>query len=511
LSTSCLKTDMSRRRMAPETPWSAAQIEGGRGGSDVKRLLRLLRYELKARYTLRAVVWEAVWTVLVVWVALSAPQSLTAHFVVPLLTAVLILPGLGFGLTKPDVDFVFATQADPAEVLLLRATAMVLSQLPVAVAVSALFVLTSPGGLLWYTISLVFLSIFSILMGAAVGPAPLRFKDVGLALGLLSFFASFVRPELLPTYGLVNPSPLYAAYSGALAALMYAFFPRKRVRELAVNAYGVLAVAVPRVSEPEERAEAHAQFGTPWRAVWVTSSTYYRRRGEMFIRASTLKTGLVISLVAAAAGYAAARLSPPDLAEVVLAFQSFFVFFMFFGIAANTIMGERLWLSLSGDADLYFRYRMLARSALAAVFVTPLVAEAAALALLFPPALHLIPGLASIPLVVPAASWLVAAYSGQPQMRELDLLQSPPRMSHRSYLAILLAIAYYLFAFAPYYMAVAASYIGDLSHLLYAAAQAWSAVLLLLSALFFYATTLSRWRRTVWSWFVNKLSENGYV
>jgi polyferredoxin len=96
-------------------------------------------------------------------------------------------------------------------------------------------------------------------------------------------------------------------------------------------------------------------------------------------------------------------------------------------------------------------------------------------------------------------------------MRELDLLQSPPGTSHRSYLAILLVMAYYLFAFAPYYMAVAASYIGDLSHLLYAAAQAWSAVLLLLSALFFYATTLSRWRRTVWSWFVNKLSENGYV
>jgi hypothetical protein len=414
-------------------------------------------------------------------------------------------------LTKPDVDFVFATQANPAEVPLLRAVATVLSQLPVAVAVSALFILTSPGGLLWYAISLVFLSIFSILMGAAVGSVSLR-PDVRLALGLLSFFASLVWPELFPTYGLVNPSPLYAAYSGALAALMYAFFPWKKVRELAVNAYGVLAVAAPRVSEPEERAAAHAQFSTPWRAVWVTSSTSYRRRGEMFIRASTLKTGLVISLVAAAAGYAAARLSPPDLAAVVLAFQSFFVFLMFFSVAVGTIEGERLWLSLSGDADMYFRYRMLARSALAAVFVTPLVAEAAALAPFFPPALHLIPGLVSIPLVVPAASWLVAAYSGEPpQRRELDLPQGPPGTSHRSYLAILLVMAYYLFAFAPYYMAVAASYIGDLSHLLYAVAQAWSAVLLLLSALFFYATTLSRWRRTVWSRFVNKLSENGYV
>jgi hypothetical protein len=508
LSTSCLKTGMSRRRMAPETPWSAAQIGGGRGRSDVKRLLKLLRYELKARITLRAVVLTAVYTVWAVWAALS--ESLPAHFVVSLLTAVFIFPGLGFGLTKPDVDFVFATQANPAEVLLLRAAATVLSLLPVAVAVSALFVLTSPGGLLWYAISLVFLSIFSILMGAAVGSVSLR-SDVRLTLGLLSSIASYVRPELWPTYGLVNPSPLYAAYSGALAALMYAFFPWKRVRELAVNAYGVLAVAVPRVSEPEKRAAARAQFGTPWRAVWVTSSTYYRRRGEMFVRASALKTGLIVSLVAAAAGYAAARLSPPDLAEVVLALQSFFVFVMFFGFAFDTITGERLWLSLSGDADLYFRYRMLARSALAAVFVTPLVAEAAALALFFPPALHLIPGLVSIPLVVPAASWLAAAYSGLPQMRELDLLQSPPGTSHRSYLAILLAVACYLFAFAPYYMAVAASYIGDLSHLLYAAAQAWSAVLLLLSALFFYATTLSRWRRTVWSWFVNKLSENGYV
>jgi len=507
LSTSCLKTDTSRRRMAPEAPWSAAQIGGGRG----KRLLKLLRYELKARYTLRAVVWTAVWTVGAVWAALSAPQSLTAHFVVPLLTAVFIFPRLGLGLTKPDVDFVYTTQADPAEVLLLRAAATVLSQLPVAVAVSALFVLTSPGGLLWYAISLVFLSIFSILMGAATGSAPLRFQDVGLALGLLSFFASFVWPELWPTYGLVNPSPLYAAYSSALAVLMYAFFPWKWVRGLAVNAYGVLAVAVPRVSEPEGRAAARVQFCTPWRAVWVTSSTYYRRRGEMFIRGSALKIGLVISLFAAAAGYAAARLSPLDLAEVVLAFQSFFVFVMFFVFAAGTIGGERLWLSLSGDADMYFRYRMLARSALAAVFVTPLVVEAAALALFFPPALHMIPGFASIPLVVPAASWLAAAYSGLPQMRELDLLQSPPGTSHRSYLAILLAVACYLFAFAPYYMAVAASYIGDLSHLLYAAAQAWSAVLLLLSALFFYTTTLSRWRRTVWSWFVNKLSENGYV
>jgi len=120
LSTSCLKTDMSRRRMAPETPWSAAQIGGGRGRSDVKRLLKLLRYELKARYTLGAVVGTAVYTVWGVWAALSAPQPLTAHFVVPLLTAVFIFPGLGLGLTKPDVDFVYATQADPAEVLCLK-------------------------------------------------------------------------------------------------------------------------------------------------------------------------------------------------------------------------------------------------------------------------------------------------------------------------------------------------------------------------------------------------------
>jgi hypothetical protein len=46
--------------MAPETSCSAAQIGGGRGRSDVKRLLKLLRYELKARYTLGAVVWTAV-------------------------------------------------------------------------------------------------------------------------------------------------------------------------------------------------------------------------------------------------------------------------------------------------------------------------------------------------------------------------------------------------------------------------------------------------------------------
>jgi hypothetical protein len=197
LSTSCLKTGMSRRRMAPETPWSAAQIGGGRDWSDVKRLLKLLRYELKARYTLGAVVWMAVTIVWTVWAVLSGPQSLTAHFVVPLLTAVFIFPRLGLGLTKPDVDFVYTTQADPAEVLLLRAAATVLSQLPVAVAVSALFVLTNPAGLLWYAISLVFLSIFSILMGAATGSAPLRFQNVGLALA--SCGRSCFRPTVSST------------------------------------------------------------------------------------------------------------------------------------------------------------------------------------------------------------------------------------------------------------------------------------------------------------------------
>ena len=484
-------------------------MEGGRGGSDARRLLRLLRYEVKARYTLGSVFGTAVYAVLMVWMALSTPRSVAAHLVVPLLTAAFILPGQAVGLTKTDVDFVYATQADPAEVLLLRAAATVLPQLAVAVAVSALLVSASPAGLPCYAASLVFLSMFSMLAGAAVGLASLYIKLAVVVLGFLLMFAGFFRPELLPTYGLVSPSPLYAAYSGALAALVYALFPRRRIKELAVNAYGVLAVTTPRVSGPQGRAAAHARFGTPWRAIWVTSSTFYRRRGETLSRVSALKSGLVASLVAAAAGYAAARLLP-DLA-VVLTLQYFLAFITFFDVAANTIMEERLWLSLSGDADLYFKYRMLARSALAAAFVSPLAAEAAALAPLFPPALYLMPALASIPLVVPAASWLVAAYSGLPQMRELDLPQSPPRMSLRSYLALLSATAYYLFAFSPYYMAVAAFYIGALSRLLYAAALAWSAVSLALSALFFYATTLSRWRRAVWSWLVNRLLENGYV
>jgi hypothetical protein len=475
-----------------------------------KRLLRLLRYEVKARYTLGSVVGAAVYAVLMVWTALSTPRSVAAHLVVPLLTAAFILPGPGVGLTKTDVDFVYATQADPAEVLLLRAAATVLPQLALAVAVSALLVSASPAGLPCYAASLVFLSMFSMLAGAAVGLASLHVKTAVVVLGFLLMFASFFRPELLPTYGLVSPSPLYAAYSGALAALVYALFPRRKIRELAVNAYGILAVTMPRVSGPQGRAAAHARFGTPWRAVWVTSSMFYRRRGETLSRESALKPGLAASLVAAAAGYAAARLLP-DLAAVVLTFQYFLALITFFGVAGSTVMGERLWLSLSGDADLYFKYRMLARSALAAVFASPLAAEAAALAPLFPPALYLMPALASIPLVVPAASWLAAAYSGLPQMRELNLPQSPPRMSLRSYLAPVLMIAYYLFASSPYYMAVAAFYIGALSRLLYAAALAWSAASLALSALFFYATTLSRWRRAVWSWLVNRLLENGYV
>jgi len=481
---------------------------------NARRLWKIFRLNFKMMYSRWFLAFIAFYFAVYFMASVSAMRTEDYAPLFPYLGVLALLLASGGGslrVVKSEVDFVFSTPVNPLVVYIAKTAASTV--LPLLLLGAFTVYLPRPDVIshVEYAASLIFNTAFFALTAGASSLVSIR-RWILYAVSQMAVAAvTIVKPELSPLYGLVYPSPFYVAYSGALAALMYAFFPRKRVRELAVNAYGVLAVAVPRVSEPEERAAARAQFGTPWRAVWVTSSTYYRRRGEMFIRASTLKTGLVISLVAAAAGYAAARLSPPDLAEVVLALQSFLAFFMFFGIAANTIERERLWLSLSGDADMYFRCRMLARSALTAVFVTPLAAEAAALALHFPPALHLIPGLASIPLVVPAASWLAAAYAGLPQMRELDLLQSPPRMSHRSYLAMLLVMAYYLFAFAPYYMAVAASYIGDLSHLLYAAARAWSAVLLSLSALFFYATTLSRWRRTVWSWFVNKLSENGYV
>jgi len=50
-----------------------------------------------------------------------------------------------------------------------------------------------------------------------------------------------------------------------------------------------------------------------------------------------------------------------------------------------------------------------------------------------------------------------------------------------------------------------------LAPLLRPAADVTSAASLALSAAFFYLTTYSPWASSIWSWFVNKLSEDGYV
>ncbi|MCC6021224.1 MAG: hypothetical protein LM577_07665 [Thermoproteaceae archaeon] len=288
--------------------------------------------------------------------------------------------------------------------------------------------------------------------------------------------------------------------------------------ELATNAYGVLA---PPGLGGAVRVVRPARIGpTPWRAVWTTSVNGAVRmrlggpRGGLVVsrRVNAFTIILPLSAASAAVYYLILilRLLPEDDSSV--SFLSFFYVSLFSALyAGSTLASDRLWLSVAAEPARYFRLRMLARAAIAAISLAPWAAVYALESLSYPPAAYLVPAVAAFALTLPAASWLAAAYSGLPQMKELDLLQSPPRTSLRSYLALLLAMAYYLFAFSPYYMAVAAFYLGALSHLLYAAALAWSAVSLLLSALFFYATTLSRWRRTVWSWLVNKLLENGYV
>jgi hypothetical protein len=114
-------------------------------------------------------------------------------------------------------------------------------------------------------------------------------------------------------------------------------------------------------------------------------------------------------------------------------------------------------------------------------------------------------------LTLPAASWLFAAYSGQPQIRDLELPQSLFRFTLREALAAFLYFMFVAWLSVPYILCVAPMDIPALAPLLLLAADVVSVASLALAAAFFYLTTYSPWAPSIWGWFVNKLSENGYV
>jgi hypothetical protein len=115
-----------------------------------------------------------------------------------------------------------------------------------------------------------------------------------------------------------------------------------------------------------------------------------------------------------------------NASEALVTLLSFYLLWLVFVTSVDVdLNGERLWLSLAVEPARYFRLRMFARAVIAAVLLAPWAAVYVLVSLSYPPAARLAPAVAAFALTLPAASWLAAAYSRQPQMRELDLLQSP--------------------------------------------------------------------------------------
>ncbi|MFP3347752.1 MAG: hypothetical protein RXN90_00315 [Thermoproteus sp.] len=425
-------------------------------------------------------------------------------------------------LVKSEVDFVFSTPADPLVVYIAKTAASAVLPLFLLAAYTASLPRPDAASYAEYAASLIFDTAFFALMAGASSLVPIRRRILYAAPPIAVAAATLVRPELSPLYGLVHPSPAYVAYSGAAAALAFLATPRGHLDELAANAYGVLAphgVLAPPGLGGAARVAGPARIGpTPWRAVWTTSVNGAVRvrlggpQGGLVVlrRVNAFKIVLPLSAAGAAVYYLVLRLLPgADFWVTFASFSNVSVFSVLY--AGSTVASDRLWLSVAAEPARYFRLRMLARAAIAAISLAPWAAVYALESLSYPPAAYLVPAVAALALTLPAVSWLAAAYSGLPQIRELGLSQSQFRFTPRIALASFLYLVFADSLSVPYLLSFASLNAPALAPLLRPAADVTSAASLALSAAFFYLTTYSPWASSIWSWFVNKLSEDGYV
>jgi hypothetical protein len=422
-------------------------------------------------------------------------------------TALLLAGGGGFlGVVKSEVDFVFSTPVIPLVVYIAKTAASAV--LPLLLFGAFTVYLPRPDVIshVEYAASLIFnTALFALMVGASPLVSIRRwilYTASQMAVGAVTI----VKPELSPLYGLVYPSPFYVAYSGAAAALAFLAIPRNLLKELATNAYGVFAPSRPAGDGDAARVVGPARIGpTPWRAVWATSVNHV-----------LLKVYLPLSAVAAAVYYVLLRLLPEvgffNASEAFVMLLSFYLLcLVFLAFAEVDLDEERLWLSLVVEPARYFRLKMFARAVIAAVLLAPWTAVYVLASLSYPPAARLAPAVAALALTLPAASWLFAAYAGWPQIRDLELPQSLFRFTLKEVLAAFLYFMFVVFLSVPYILCVASMDIPALAPLLLLAADVASIASLALSAAFFYLTTYSPWAPSIWGWFVNKLSENGYV
>jgi len=440
--------------------------------------------------------------------------------------ALLLAVGGGFlRVVKSEVDFVFSTPVNPLVVYIAKTATSAVLSLFLFGAFTVYLPRPDVISHVEYAASLIFNTAFFALMAGASSLVSIRRWILYAASQVAVAAVTIVKPELSPLYGLVYPSPFYVAYSGAAAALAFLATPRNLLKELATNAYGVLGPSRPAEDGDAARVMGPARIGpTPWRAVWTTSVNGVLRmrsggsEGVVVRRVNVFKVYLPLSAATAALYYVLLRLLPEvgflnaSEANFLVTLLSFYFLWMVFMMSASADLDrERLWLSLAVEPARYFRLKMFARAVIAAVLLAPWAAVYVLVSLSYPPAARLAPAVAALALTLPAASWLFAAYSGQPQIRDLELPQSLFRYTLREVLAAFLYFMFVVFLSVPYILCVASMDIPALAPLLLLAADVASIASLALSAAFFYLTTYSPWAPSIWGWFVNKLTENGYV
>jgi len=495
---------------------------------NARRLWKIFRFNFRMMYSRWFLAFIAFYFAVSFMASVSAMRTEDYASPSPNLGVLALLLAGGGGylrVVKSEVDFVFSTPVNPLVVYIAKTAASTILPLFLLGAFTVYLPRPDVVSHVEYAASLVLNTAFFALTAGASSLVSIRRWILYAASRMAVAAVTIVKPELSPLYGLVYPSHFYVAYSGAAAALAFLATPRNLLRELATNAYGVFAPRGPAGDGDAARVVGPARIGpTPWRAVWTTSVNGVLRmrsggsEGVVVRRVNVFKVYLPLSAAVAAVYYVLLRLLPEvgflnaSEANFLVTLLSFYFLWMVFMTSASANLDrERLWLSLAVEPARYFRLRMFARAVIAAVLLAPWAAVYVLVSLSYPPAARLAPAVAAFALTLPAASWLAAAYSGWPQIRDLDLPQSLFRFTLREVLTAFLYFMFVVWLSVPYILCVASMDIPALAPLLLLAADVASVALLALSAAFFYLTTYSPWASSIWGWFVNKLSENGYV
>ncbi|WP_052883072.1 hypothetical protein [Thermoproteus tenax] len=489
------------------------------------KLLKLAYYQVKQLYSKGLLIFYAVMaaSVLLPYLAFptareAAQQSYMGGYIalasVALSILVVAIAGR-FAVAKQDADFIFTAPIDPKQIFLARVIAEAFFIIGFLLFVTLPFSsLEGPYGAALYLATLLSSGLlFSAAeLSALLSGKVQRFLYIGVPIALIALL--FIDPQITPLYGLFRPSPLRALEAIALAAAYLAAAPYKRVEELSTNVYGVLTWA----PQPRIIGRPSALSHTLWGVIWHTSvrstvNIRLKTPGSVTTvrqtRTNVFKSLLpIVAAVAAVYTFIVLRASWIGEVESASIVGSLLLFYGFLS-GSITLTAERLWISLAADPIRYLRYRMAARTIIAAVMYAPWAAAFLIQSAVFPPSIFLEVALASAVLVLPSATWLLASVKPPPQIRELGVAQAPQRLSLWNLLQGLAALLYISFALSPYGLAVAAYFLK--LELLRQIALIDAAVVLSLSAAFFYVTVVSERGAPLWSWAVSKLSENGYV